>query len=601
MATDTSSDGNPSEMLGHPSGLFVLFFVELWERFSFYGMRALLVFYMTKQLMFTDTMSYGIYGAYGSLVYATPVIGGLLADRLLGYRRAILIGAILMAFGHFAMAFDYETISAMLGPMATEVGTNQLDIAVAGTSFTLDTTIFFYGALALLIIGNGFFKPNISSLVGRLYDDDAVDEGKRDGGFTIFYMGINIGALLAPLTCGAIGETWGWHYGFGLAGIGMVTGLIIFIYFQDVLGEYGYSPFPEKLDANFPPDVKRPELLKWVGVSAVVGVLFVVLSAQLGATVETIFGAADFGVYLEKMFELLGWLGVELAIVAAAFSFLSNKHATYVGAVLAVPNIAYLVTRHDVMGGLLLLLGVGVLGSLFAFALRSDKVDRERLFVVLVLIFFSMTFWAFFEQAGSSINLFTDRNVDRSLFGWTVPASVFQGVNPAFIILLAPVFAWLWEKLKGVDLEPSTPVKFGLGILQLGLGFGMLVLGTVFATQDGMVAIWFLLLGYMLHTTGELCLSPVGLSMVTKLSPKATVGVVMGAWFLSSSFAHYIAGLFAKLASAPEGSSMKEMAATETLPIYAGLFGNIAIIAGVVGVLCLLLSPILKKWMHGVN
>ena len=593
--------------MGHPKGLFVLFFVELWERFSFYGMRALLVFYMTKQLVFTDSMSYGIYGAYGSLVYATPVIGGLLADRLLGYRRAIFLGAVLMALGHFAMTFDYETLSMVFGSMAMPVEgeANVLEIAAAGTTWTLHTTIFFYGALALLIVGNGFFKPNISSLVGELYDDDDVEESKRDGGFTIFYMGINIGALLAPLTCGYIGENYGWHYGFGLAGIGMVAGLVIFIVFKDVLGEHGYSPYPEKLDADFPPEIDPPQLLQWAGLALGAGLVALLAGPVIGEGAEAMVGsmtdADGTATYLAEMFELLGYLGIELAVVAAICTLLSNKHATYLGTFVAIPNIAYLVTRHDVMGGLLLLLGIGVLGSLFWHAIQSEKVVRERLFVVLVLIFFSMTFWAFFEQAGSSINLFTDRNVDRTVFGWTIPASVFQGVNPAFIIMLGPLFSWLWEALSSKDLEPSTPVKFGLGIIQLGLGFVILFLGAQFAGPEGMVAIGFLLLGYMLHTTGELCLSPVGLSMVTKLSPKETVGVVMGAWFLSSSFAHYIAAIFASFASAPEGDSMKEMAATETLPIYAELFSTIGIIAGVVGLFCLLLSPILNKWMHGVN
>jgi POT family proton-dependent oligopeptide transporter len=592
--------------MGHPKGLFVLFFVELWERFSFYGMRALLVFYMTKQLLFTDSMSYGIYGAYGSLVYATPVIGGLLADRLLGYRRAIFLGAVLMALGHFAMTFDHETLSMVLGSMATETGTaNQLEIALGGASWTLNTTIFFYGALALLIVGNGFFKPNISSLVGSLYDDDEMDESKRDGGFTIFYMGINIGALLAPLTCGYIGENFGWHYGFGLAGIGMVAGLLIFVFFEDVLGEHGYSPYPDKLEGEFPPNTEQSELFRWAGASLAIGLIAWFGGPAIGRAIETmlrgVMDASGTTEYMSSMFALLGFLGVELGILAAIFTLISNKHATYLGTLVAIPNIAYLVTRHDVMGGLLLLLGVGVLGSLFMHAIKSEKVVRERLFVVLVLIFFSMTFWAFFEQAGSSINLFTDRNVDRVVFGWEIPASIFQGVNPAFIILLGPIFSWMWEQLSKMEVEPSTPVKFGLGIIQLGLGFGVLFLGASFAGTDGMVALGFLLMVYMLHTTGELCLSPVGLSMVTKLSPKETVGVVMGAWFLSSSFAHYIAAIFASFASAPEGESMKQMAPTETLPIYADLFMTIGLIAGVVGLVCLMLSPILKKWMHGVS
>ncbi|MFB6263273.1 MAG: peptide MFS transporter [Bradymonadaceae bacterium] len=537
MSDSASADG-PETFFGHPVGLIVLFFTELWERFSFYGMRALLVFYMTKQLMFSDEFSYGIYGAYGSLVYATPILGGLLADRLLGYRRAIILGAVLMALGHFAMTLDHTTIDAALGGMATSTGTNQLEVALAGATFSLDTTIFFYGALALLIVGNGFFKPNISSLVGRLYDEEGIEEAKRDGGFTIFYMGINIGALLAPLLCGYLGQEWGWHYGFGLAGVGMVTGLVIFVLFEHVLEGHGEPPEPEEL-------------------------------------VSPLWG---FGLPAP-----------------------SKGTAVYVGAFLSIPVIAATVAAVTALGTILAVVGVVVFGLLFAHAMRSEKVVRDRLFVILVLIFFSMTFWAFFEQAGSSINMFTDRNVDRTILGWTLPASVFQGVNPAFIILLAPVFAWIWEELDGLGWEPSTPVKFGMGLSQLALGFGALVLGGMFAGSDGMVPITFLFLGYLLHTTGELCLSPVGLSMVTKLSPKETVGVVMGAWFLSSSFAHYIAGLFAKLASPPKGEQVSNMAASETLPLYTDLFGTIALVAGGVAVLCFLLSPILEKWMHGVD
>jgi POT family proton-dependent oligopeptide transporter len=515
-------------VMGHPAGLFVLFFVELWERFSFYGMRALLILYMTKELMFGDSLSYGIYGAYGALVYATPIIGGMLADRVLGYKKAITLGAVLMAFGHFAMTFDHSTLQALLGSMAQETGThNLLAVTVGGSTFHLQTTIFFYASLALLIIGNGFFKPNISSLVGKLYDDDEVDEGKRDAGFTIFYMGINIGAFLAPILPGAIGETYGWHYGFGMAGVGMVLGLIIFLYFQYMLGDHGR-----------PPDRER----------------------------------------YEKFAPLI-----------------------YVGSFLSVPAIATLVYAHGSLSLVLAAAGIFVYGGLLYYAFTKDKTARDRLLVVLVLVLFSMTFWAFFEQAGSSINLFTDRNVNRTVLGWTIPTSAFQSVNPAFIIALAPLFSMVWEGLNDAEMEPSTPIKFALGLLQLAAGFGVLFLGIQFAGPNGMVALGFLLGGYLLHTTGELCLSPVGLSMVTKLSPKETVGLVMGAWFLSSSFAHYIAGLFAKLASAPKGGDMAKMAASERLPIYAELFGTISVIAAAVGVVCLLLSPKLKEWMHGVR
>ena len=511
------------EFLGHPAGLFVLFFVEMWERFSFYGMRALLVFYMVKELMYADAEAYAIYGAYGSLVYATPIIGGLLADRLLGYRRAIVLGGVLMTLGHFAMAIEHE--------------------------------VFFYGALGLLILGNGFFKPNISSLVGKLYDEG--DE-RRDGGFTIFYMGINLGALLAPLTCGVIGEVYGWHWGFGLAGVGMLLGLMLFLAMQGVLGDEGLPPDPGHLHGKLAPGVSR-ELAVWLGSLAVLPLVMALLVPGLGA---------------------------KLALWLDKFWFMPSA-------------LTGLLMDQELAGLLLIVFGVVVLGSLLVMAARSPKIERERMFVVLVLIFFSMMFWAFFEQAGSSINMFTDRNVDRFLLGWEIPASSFQSVNPAYIILFAPLFAHLWTWLRRKNLEPSVPVKFALGIIQLGLGFGAFVIGARLAGPDGLVPLTFLLLGYLLHTTGELCLSPVGLSMVTKLAPAKVVGLVMGAWFLSSSFAHYLAGIIAQMTSV--AGEVDELAATETLVIYDEIFGQIALIAIAVGAVCLMLSPLLKRWMHGVR
>ena len=511
------------EFLGHPTGLFVLFFVEMWERFSFYGMRALLVFYMVKELLYADSEAYAIYGAYGSLVYATPIIGGLLADRLLGYRRAIVLGGVLMTLGHFAMAIEHE--------------------------------VFFYGALGLLILGNGFFKPNISSLVGKLYEEG--DE-RRDGGFTIFYMGINLGALLAPLTCGIIGEVYGWHWGFGLAGVGMLVGLVLFLAMQGVLGEEGLPPDSDRLHGRLVPGVSR-ELAVWLGSLAALPLVMALLVPGLGA-------------------KLGEWL--------ADVSF--------------VPSMLIEVLRSQELAGLLLIgFGVVVLGGLLALALRSPKVERQRMFVVLVLIFFSMMFWAFFEQAGSSISMFTDRNVDRTLLGWEIPASTFQSVNPAYIILLAPVFAHLWTWLRRRNLEPSVPVKFALGIMQLGLGFGAFVLGAQVAGSGAMVPLAFLLVGYLLHTTGELCLSPVGLSMVTKLAPAKIVGLVMGAWFLSSSFAHYLAGIIATMTSA--AGETESLSGAQMLGIYSEIFGQIALIAVGVGVVCLALSPLLTRWMHGVR
>ncbi|MFP4599190.1 MAG: peptide MFS transporter, partial [Persicimonas sp.] len=495
--SDWKQPQDRTEFLGHPIGLFVLFFTELWERFSFYGMRALLVLYMTKQLLFTDEMSYGIYGAYGSLVYATPIIGGLLADRFLGFKRAIVFGSVLMVLGHFAMAFDQSSLQWLLGAMAEPAGDNALLIEIGASSFTLDTTWFLYAALALLILGNGFFKPNISSLVGRLYDDADASAAKRDGGFTIFYMGINLGAFLAPLACGIVGETYGWHWGFGLAGVGMTLGLILFLGFERFLYGNGEPEKPEKLEKFVLPGVKL-------------------------------------------------------------------EHAIYMATFAAVPLVALVVTADGAMRAILLTLGIVVLIGMLVVAFCSEKVQRDRLFVILVLIFFSTTFWAFFEQAGSSLTLYAERNVNRFVFGWEVPASLFQSVNPAYIILLAPIFAWMWQRLQKAGLEPSTPVKFGLSLLQLSLGFVVLVWGASMADAAGTVPMFFLMAGYLLHTTGELSMSPVGLSKVTQLAPKKIVGVVMGAWFLSSSFAHYIAAIFAKLASPDDGVDINTLSALET-------------------------------------
>lgn len=532
------SDGTLAErrkhFFGHPAGLFVLFFAEMWERFSYYGMRALLVLYMTKALLFSDDVSYGVYGAYTSLVYATPIIGGLIADRILGFKRAIVLGGLLMVFGHATMALDQTSLNFLLGGMAHPVGSTGLEIVFGGSTYLIDTTYFLYTALAFLILGNGFFKPNISSMVGKLYDDEDASDAKRDGGFTIFYMGINIGAFLAGLICGYIGENWGWHYGFGLAAIGMIIGLITFTSLQKWLYGHGEPEDTELLEKQILPGV-------------------------------------------------------------------SVAHLIYLAAFAAVPLIAVMVSAEGIMQMVLLGLGAVVFIGMLILAFRSEPEQRDRIFVILVLILFSTTFWAFFEQAGSSLTLFAERNVDRHFFGWEIPASAFQSVNPAFIILLAPVFAWLWQALSKNDLEPRTPVKFGLGLLQLGAGFGVLMLSASFAGPAGQVPMVFLLLGYLLHTTGELSLSPVGLSKVTQLSPSKHVGVIMGAWFLSSSFANYIASLFAKLASAPEGESMRQMVSADTLPIYTDLFQTIALIAIGVGILCLLISPVLKRWMHGIH
>lgn len=453
MSTDVS--------MKQPKQLYMLFFAEMWERFSFYGMRALLILYMTRGVLdYKDETAFGVYAAYGALVYATPFFGGILAERFLGYRKSVMLGAILMAIGHFVMA--------------------------------IETSAFFYGALAFLIIGNGFFKPNVSSIVGNLYGEG---DPRRDSGFTIFYMGINLGAFLAPLICGIVGEVVGWHYGFGLAGVGMLLGLIVFWKGQGSLGENGAPKDPEYLKGKTPVGLSREHLIY---------TLSFLIVPLIAATV---------------------WYNAELT---------TNDESIF---------------GFSLMDLILVPFGIAILVWLLYQAFTSDKVTGQRLGVIIILVFFTMVFWAFFEQAGSSITLFTDRNVDRTIFGWEIPASIFQSVNPLFIVALGPIFSSLWISLRRKEKEPSTPLKFTLGVLQLGLGFFALYLGCASADENGMVSVLFLLLGYLLHTTGELSLSPVGLSMVTKLAPAKIVAMIMGAWFLSSTFAHYIGGSIANYTS----------------------------------------------------
>jgi len=493
--------GRPPSSQKHPPALAFLLFTETWERFSFYGMKALLVFYLSKSFLFSDKTAYAIYGSYSALVYATPVFGGLLADRLLGFRKAVLLGGVLMALGHFAM--------------------------------TVPNLQVFYAALALLICGNGFFKPNISSLVGRLYP---TDDPRRDSAFTIFYMGINLGAFLAPIACGYLGERLGWHWGFGLAGVGMLLGLLVFLRARPLLEGIAEPPL------------------------------------RAGAR--------------------------------RSFAGLSLEAWVYLGTGLAVLIAWQLVQRGLLVGSLLIGLGVTAFLGLCVYLLRlPDPVARGRLGVALLLTVFSVVFWSFFEQTGTSMNLFTDRNVNRSLFGFTIPASQFQSVEGLFILLLAPLFSWLWLYLARRRLEPSTPLKFALGTIQLGLGFAALYLGALTSRATGSVPMFWLILCYCLHATGELCLSPIGLSMVTKLAPKAVTGLLMGTWFLAYSFAQYLAALIAQLTGVTTQGATADprTMATETVMVYGSVFGTIGWVALGVGVFMAIVSPWIVRRMHGVR
>lgn len=485
---------------GHPKALYMLFFTEMWERFTFYGMRALLILFMTSQLFYPDAKANHIYGSYQALVYAMPLFGGMLADRLLGFRRSIVFGGIVMALGSFVMAIPSE--------------------------------VAFYVGMGFIVVGNGFFKPNISSIVGRLYTEN---DPRRDSGFSLFYMGINVGALLGGLACGYVGQQINWHLGFGLAGIFMIVGLFVFNRGKHLLDGKGE--------------------------------------------------AAD-----------------ESALSRPSFIGLRADRSVYLLAVCCIPVFAATLWYYKVMDYVFNPLGVAALVYLLYLAFsQKERAAKQMMFAAIAMIFFSVLFWGFYEQAGGSLNLYALRNVDLSLFGGQESAAaVNNGVNPLLVILLSPVFAVLWVWLSSRRMEPNTPTKFGLAFLQLALGFYMFILGGKFS-DNGMVPLIYFVLGYMFLSSGELCLSPIGLSMITKLSPGKLVGMMMGAWFLASAFGQFVAGKVGAMMAMPTVDGESTLPPAESLAIYSGVFLDIAYISLGAGILILLLSPILKKWMHGIH
>ncbi len=494
------------EFAGHPKGLYVLFFAEMWERFSYYGMRALLIFYLTQHWLFADDAASIIYGAYTALVYITPVLGGYLADRYLGQRKAVQFGAVLLTFGHFLMAFE-----GMGG--VTDAAVKQADPAIN----------IFWLALSFIIVGSGFLKANISVIVGQLYPRTDV---RRDGAYTIFYMGINAGAAIGTILAGYLGQTYGWAYGFGAAGFGMLLGLVVFIAFRPLLRGRGESANPERLN------------------SRVAGMKF------------------------EWMLYLVG--------------------------VIAVALIWVLIQYQEIVGGLLGVFGAILVGYVIYYAVtKLQPHDRDRIFAAMFLIIGSVLFWALFEQAGSSINLYTDRYVAIG----SVPAAIFQSINPIYIILLAPLFAYLWTWLGRHGKEPSAPAKFGLAMIQLGFGFLVLVWG---ASTFGEAAtpVIFIFLLYLLHTTGELCLSPVGLSAMNRLAPAHLASLIMGTWFFASATGNFAAGLIAA-ATGAEGLEGGEGAAGEPGPeTYLDVYTTVGWVAVGVGVAVMVVAPLIKKLMH---
>jgi POT family proton-dependent oligopeptide transporter len=495
-------DFNPppaGEFLGHPKALWNLFASEFWERFMYYGMRAMLAVHVAAA--FFSHMGDGAraqasltYGGFTSLVYMTGIAGGFVADRILGYQRSIMLGGALMAVGSFML----------MAP---------------------DLTTFVIG-LAVIVVGNGLFKPNISTMVGKLY---APGDVRRDSGFTIFYMGINAGALFAPLVCASwIGQTYGYRWGFFTAGIGMIIGLMVFQLLKGWLGHVGTAPEGKK-----------------------------------------------------------GFAPVIQVLLAAA--------------VMVIP-VYYLLSKSDILGGLLILMMLALVAYFIYSGVRSgDKVQLHRYIAMLILFLANILFWSLFEQAGSSLNFLAQDFVkmpEVSILGWTPTFEVFQSVNPVFIILLAPVFATLWIKLDKADWNPSIPRKFAYGMAGAAIGFYVLVFAIQnFVDAGGKISWVWLALTYLIHTMGELCLSPIGLAMVTKLAMPKETGLAMGGWFLSIAMANFVAGRIAAIASG--GNAEGETASS--LLQYASTFNQLFILGIVIAVLFFLAAPLINKLMHGVK
>ncbi len=510
--SDVVKPASERQILGHPQGLFYLFFAELWERFSFYGMRALLTLYMVnvifEKLVERDYATAAVYASYGSLVYASTVVGGRISDSILGMRNSIFLGGILMSIGHFVLA--------------------------------IENNIAFFLALSFIIVGNGFFKPNISTFVGTLYEKG---DPKKDSGFTIFYMGINIGGWVAPLLCGWLAAKYGWHYGFGLAGIGMLTGLIFFWsgIKKGVFGERGLPPENGSINKTF------------LGIKQ--GVLVPILA----------FLSAPLVAYLLSTYKSIGSEG----------SFFEDQ------------NIVNVIFK---------LIGILVLVYLGYIMFKATLDERKKLFVAVLITFFMTIFWGFHELSGSVITLFASRNV--SLDG-IMSAAQTNSLNSMWIIILAIPISMMWTWLSKKNLNPRTPYKFGLGLVFAGISFYILAISGASANDNGLVPFAYLLLMYFLLSVGELFMSPVGLSKITDLSPLRIVAFMMGVWFLSSAFAFQIVGFIGKQMAIE--SSDANVGGFDTLTVYTDGFMLIAKYALGAGVLVILASPLIKRLMGNVH
>lgn len=495
---------------GHPRGLATLFFTEMWERFSYYGMRALLVLFMVASvekggLGIDDKTATAIYGLYAMLVYLLALPGGWIADRLLGLQKAVFYGGCLIAFGHILLAFP-------------------------------SIESFFLG-LFFIVVGTGLLKPNISSLVGQLYP--ASEPARRDAGFSIFYMGINLGAFTAPFITGYLGENINWHYGFAAAAVGMIIGLIQYKVTEHYLGGVG-----ERIVRNKDHDEDEKERRKIV----------------LGLTV----------------------VGVVISIVVALLLFRIIK----VNPVVIAQASSVIILVSVVLYFLYIFIGEKLVAD-----------ERKKLIAILILFLFSCVFWAGYEQQGSSLNLFAKRYADRFIFGWEMPAAWLQAAPPIFVVIFSLVFAWIWVFLSKRNLDPSTPVKFSFGLLFTALGFAVMMWASWLVVSDGVAgpeaSPGWLVLTYLLHTFGEICLYPVGLSAVTKLSPQKLRGQMMGVWFTSLAFGNLIAGLFA--------GEFDETGIAANPDLLVDLFWTVVKVTAVAGIIILILKKPIRKLMGDVR
>lgn len=497
--------------LGHPAGIYICFLTEMWERFSYYGMRALLILYLTKYHLFSGEKASMIYGAFVGLVYMLPIIGGYLSDRYLGSRKSVTYGAILLVAGHSLMAYH--------GSAAYMDG----DVVVRDD----EAINIFFLALALIITGVGFLKANITTVVGALYGPK---DPRRDSGFTIFYLGLNLGALVSMLLVGYVGETYGWNYGFSIAGIGMFFGLLVFLWGQKLL------------DGHAEPS--NPDILKE----------------------KAIFGIS------KEMAIYLGGIGMVLA------SWILMQYQEAVGVLLG--------TSGAVMIAIIVSYGY----------LKCTRIERDRLIVALVLIVFQSVFYALFEQQAASLTLLADQQFDRMIFGWEVKASQVQTMNTLFVCLLAPVMAWIWLALGKRNLEPSIPLKFAMAMLIIGAGYIIFAKGLAIDNANGKNFLWLVFIYFSL-SWAELFIIPVGLSMITKISVARIVGMMMGTWFLFMAVGNYMAGWISSLMGVEGHGVSAELDMAATMDVYT----TIGMVSVGVGLFIIVLSPFLKKGMHGIR